>query len=225
MKNTQTQIRQQIINNLTKALQQYNKGYFLREEDIQLYLYNYLTQTGQYSNTFIEYYVPITMVPQYPKEWGDKSIYIDIVVEKDGLYYPIEIKYKTNTQEINSLSIFGTHNTKIALHHQGAQNIGCYSFWKDIKRLETFETSFKNVQQGIMLFITNDASYTKEPRETSSYKDFSLHAHVVKKGDELKWGEKTQTAVGRPSITVIHKYTITWNNNLGNVPKHKYILI
>jgi len=116
--------------------------YFIREHEIQIYLANFFAESKEFNNIFLEYHLPSHLLPHYP--WVDSNnIYIDIVLEKNNIFYPIEIKYKTTTQNL-PINIFGSDSI-VVLGHHGAQNIGCYDFWKDIKRLEIFENQFQNV--------------------------------------------------------------------------------
>ena len=85
-----------------------------------------------------------------PYLWNDvDNIYIDIVLEKENEFYPIEIKYKTKLEELPHF-VFG-QNVNVLLGQHGAQNIGCYDFWKDVKRLEFFEEIFLFAKKGIVL--------------------------------------------------------------------------
>ena len=133
-------MREQIIEQIETALGLRN-NFFLRELDIQIYLTSYFVNTNFYDNVFVEYHIPSNLIPNYL--WGD-NIYIDIVLEKDALFYLIEIKFKTQAQEL-PLIVFGD-NINVALGQQGAGNIGCYDFWKDVKRIEMFEETFNNVE-------------------------------------------------------------------------------
>lgn len=208
-------IQQQIITAL--ALR---NSFFLRELDVQIYLTNYFINTNFYDNVFVEYHIPSNIIPNYP--WGD-NIYIDIVLEKNGLYYPIEIKFKTRSQEL-PLMVFG-NNTNITLGQHGAGNIGCYDFWKDVKRIELFEQSFLNVERGIVLFLSNDHTYQVTPRNANvGYAQFSIHhGRVVPINSILSWNGDLAIANGRPSITTNYAYTTIWNPMI--LENHNYILV
>lgn len=153
-------MKNEIIKLIRQALFE-RKPYFTREQEIQIYLAEFIKTKSDFDDVFLEYHIPSAIINNYP--WTDsKKVYIDIVLVKDDLYYPIEIKFKTVSQLV-PLNLFGSKYS-ITLGQHGAQNIGCYDFWKDIKRLELFEEKFENVSEGIMLFITNDLSYLKPPR-------------------------------------------------------------
>ena len=209
------QIQQQII-----AALNLRNSFFLRELDIQIYLANYFINTNLYDNVYVEYHIPSNIIPNYP--WGD-NIYIDIVLEINGLYYPIEIKFKTKNQVL-PLMVFG-NNVNITLGQHGAGNIGCYDFWKDVKRIELFEQSFPNIERGMVLFISNDDTYQVAPRNANvGYAQFSIHhGRVVTINTILDWNGDLATAKGRPAITTNYAYTINWSPMI--LANHNYILV
>jgi hypothetical protein len=214
-------MRQDILQLIRTALAQINK-FFIREEDIQLYLANYFIESRLFENVFIEYHVPSNLVINYP--WKDiKNIYIDIVLEKNGRFYPIEIKYKTIAQAL-PLFVFG-NSVNLLLGQHGAQNIGCYDFWKDIKRIELFEQTFSNVNRGIVLFVSNDLSYQNAPlNQNVGYAPFSIHnGRSIPANTLLNWNGNLAVASGRPPLSTIYPYNINWT--VMPIQQHHYILI
>ena len=214
-------MRNEIIEMIENALL-IRQDFFTREQEIQIYLANFFAESNEFDNIYLEYHLPSHLLPHYP--WIDSNnIYIDIVLEKNNIFYPIEIKYKTTTQNL-PINIFGS-DTIVVLGHHGAQNIGCYDFWKDIKRLEIFENQFQNVEQGIMLFVTNDESYFQPPlKQTTGYAQFSIHnQRVVNEGETLSWNKLLKITSNRPPITLYNSYTLNWNDL--NLDQHKYLLI
>lgn len=196
--------------------------YFLREQDIQLYLANYLINSNEFDNVFIEYHVPSNIVANYL--WTDvNNIYIDVVVEKNGLFYPIEIKYKTCTQNLPYL-VFG-QGVNVALGQQGAQNIGCYDFWKDVKRIEMFEQTFQNVERGIVLFVSNDISYRNSPLNPNvGYAPFSIHqGRIIPMNTFLDWNGNLSVGNVRPGFMINYPYNINWTPMI--IPNHSFILV
>lgn len=74
---------------------------FSNESDLQLRLSCYLKLSGHYDRVEVEYYVPFQELQRLDPSlttanfpW-DSDLYIDIVVEKDGQFVPIELKYPT----------------------------------------------------------------------------------------------------------------------------------
>jgi hypothetical protein len=214
-------MRNLILQQITNALSIRN-FFFIREQDIQLYLANYLINSNLFDRVFLEYHIPSLLINNYP--WADSNnIYIDIVIEKDNLFYPIEIKYKTRAQLI-PLLIFG-QNENIILGQHGAQNIGCYDFWKDLKRLELFEQNFENVERGVMLFVSNDFTYQNAPlNQNVGYAQFSIHnGKNIPANTFLNWNGNLAVSNGRPGLTTIHPYMISWTPM--QIEEHHYILI
>ncbi|MHA7865503.1 hypothetical protein [Flagellimonas marinaquae] len=214
-------MRQRIFQHITTALRN-RERYFIRERDIQLYLANYFDKTGEFDKVFMEYHVPKSTIQNYL--WKDvNSIYIDLVLEAKGQFYPIEIKYKTMAQQL-PFSIFG-QGTPITLRHHGAKNIGCYEFWKDLKRIELFEQTFQNCNRGLVLFVSNDVSYQNPPLSADvGYAAFSIHnERHIPKNTQLNWSGVLALAEGRPSFTTRYGYNITWVEM--NIEQHYYILI
>ncbi|WP_276131908.1 hypothetical protein [Polluticoccus soli] len=77
-------MRNTIILHIQQALLA-RQAFFFREQDIQLYLFNYLAATGAYDNVFFEYHIPAQLLPDYL--WNDvNNVYIDIVVESNNTY-------------------------------------------------------------------------------------------------------------------------------------------
>ncbi len=194
----------------------------MREQDIQLYLANHFIKSNLFDNVFIEYHVPSNTILNYP--WTDvNKIYIDIVLEKDGVFYPIEIKYKTSTQNLPYL-VFG-QGINIALGHQGAQNIGCYDFWKDVKRIEMFEQTFQNVEKGIVLFVSNDITYQNIPLNPNvGYASFSIHqGRIIPRNSFLNWNGNLAIANVRPGFMINYSYNINWTPLI--IPNHSFFLV
>lgn len=214
-------MRDLIIQAITEALESRTE-FFTREQEVQIYLANYLNGKELFESIHIESHVPSNNLVNYP--WKDaNNIYIDIVVCAEGMYYPIEIKFKTVSQVI-PLKMFGTE-TSIILGHHGAQNIGCYDFWKDIKRMELMEVSYLHVERGIMLFVTNDGSYRLRPRNNNvGYAQFSIHENrIVKSGQTLDWNGSLSISSNRPPITLKNSYFLNWSKS--GLKQHEYLLL
>lgn len=213
-------MRQQIFKQIINALGQRNT-FFIREQDIQLYLAAHFIDSNLFDNVFIEYHVPSNLIVNYP--WADiNNIYIDIVLEKDGQFYPIEIKYKTVAQNL-PFGVFG-QNINVVLGQHGAQNIGCYDFWKDIKRIELFEETFQNIERGVVLFVSNDLTYQNAPLNSNvGYAPFSIHqGRAIPNNSFLNWNGNLAVANGRPGLTTNYNYNINWTPM--PLEQHYYIL-
>lgn len=173
---------------------QSNGKLLFNERDFQTQLTVWLRQShNAYDDVALEYYVPKTCLgDEYI--WEQEDLRMGIVVEKDGEFVPVELKYKTKKAQV-TLSRFGQEFKDLpeVLKKQGAQDHGMYDFWKDVRRIELVRKHFTNVKGGLAVFMTNDEAYTKEPRATSNNHAFSMCAGLH---DKRKGLERPQEQVG-----------------------------
>lgn len=195
---------------------QSNGKLLFNERDFQTQLAVWLRQShNAYDDVALEYYVPkICLGDEYI--WEQEDLRMDIVVEKDGEFVPVELKYKTMNARV-SLSRFGVklEGQHEVMKNQGAQDHGRYDFWKDIRRIELVRKHFTNVKGGLAVFMTNDEAYTKEPRAMSNFHAFSMSAgtHPARKA----WkAPESKSAQNRPDFTLERDYTIEWNTKTIN---------
>ncbi|MGM9842074.1 MAG: hypothetical protein ACI31D_07730 [Candidatus Limisoma sp.] len=192
-------------------------GPFMNERDLQMHLAIALKNSPHnYDKVEVEYYVPL-------KALGKSYIWknemkVDIVVEKDGEFIPIELKYKTKS--IPDLQI-PRFNEKIKdaeiIKDQSAQNLAKYAFWKDVRRIELLKKRFKAVPGGLALFLTNDPSYQSKP--TKGTKSFS---HSIEAG---KHGKERGALLSLPEFELDKEHKIKWSNPLVNPNQFEYILL
>lgn len=161
-----------------------NNRLFFNERDLQMHLAVYLKETSHYDNVEVEYFIPSDVLQGYEDIANEKKLYLDIVVSKDGVFVPIELKYKTKGASLK-IARFGDplEKHKNILTNQGAQDLGMYRFWKDIRRIELVRKRFTNVPGGVAVFVTNDNAYMNPPRSTSNNILFSMTegCHSVQK--------------------------------------------
>ena len=184
-----------------------NQELLFNERDFQMHLATHLRQTKHYDDVDVEYYVPCDALENYI--WNSE-LRLDILVQKNEEYLPIELKYKTKRAEKNVLR-FGENIEKIqVLKNQGAQDLGMYDFWKDVRRIELVRNCFKNVHNGLAVFLTNDSLYTTQTRNTSN--NFLLNMAEGKHGKEKHW-QKPETACAKthPDFEVEKEYCINWD--------------
>lgn len=167
-----------------------NKEFLFNELDLQMFVARALDKKfpRRKYTIHLEYHLPQgwnkTFHDKYTKIWGTEKPYFDIVIEqKDpNKFIVIELKYKLKKIEIQSASVsyqrFGKEKpegTDVQLvTDQSASNEGRYDFWKDVKRLEVLNESFKeNVVGGIAILVTNDGNYLTT-KEHCKYTKFGL---------------------------------------------------
>lgn len=187
-----------------------NDELLFNERDFQMHLANWLrNSSNRYDDVDVEYYVPKSELEDYI--W-DSELRLDIVVKKDGEFCPVELKYKTKEVE-RKISRFDEllHDNVVVMKNQGAQDLGMYDFWKDVRRVELVRNRFDRVKGGLTVFVTNDVAYTKESKPTSNNyllnMNDGVHSHIK------YWQNPESTcAKTHPGFEVEQEYNIEWNS-------------
>jgi len=113
---------------------------------------------------------------------------IDIVVldSKHKIAYPIEIKYKTKKVDV----VVGDESYSLANH--GANDVGRYSFRKDIYRVENVDIENFSINQGFVFILTNDRGYYQNDVSKKNSLDvhFSFHHGMTLKAEYVGWNYK-----------------------------------
>ena len=193
---------------------------FNNERSLQLALAQYLIGSGNYDDVIMEYLIPKEIIAKKVAQmsdfhWGNDNMYIDIVVRKDDEYVPIELKYVTDsfTPQGNggmATNFLGqTYGPVEVLKRHSAQDIRCYDFWKDVKRIEFLKSTFPRVVGGFCLILTNEKSLVKGPTDEASYRDFGLKNGSLSPRVK-QWKPKIKTSEGRPGFSNKQNYPIQW---------------
>lgn len=112
-----------------------------------------------------------------------KKMYTDIIIDTSATEsIAIELKYKTKGDTNDKYYRYDTKNNGAALvFEQGASNLGCYYFLKDVERLEQLVNNKRlyldperKVVQGYAIIISNDDSYWLVHKEESLMEDFAI---------------------------------------------------
>lgn len=201
-----------------------NGELLFNERDFQIHLAVWLKSNGKYCDVDVEYYVPRKELVGYV--W-DSELKLDIVVKKYDEYLPIELKYKTKSVK-KHLTRFGENieNEVYVLKNQGAQDLGMYDFWKDVRRIEIVRNRFAAVKGGLAVFITNDDYYLKSTKPTTNHYNFIMTEgeHATNK----HWvNEKSACAKKKSykSFDLERKYNIRWHNiKIDNI-KFNYCIV
>lgn len=210
---------------MATALPQQGKNIFFNEKDFQIKLSIYLSDlknlSGEpkYDDVKVEYYIPQKELGKEYERWNN-NIFLDIVVEKDGVYLPIELKYNTTPVSMGIERFGEVISDEDIIKYQGATNDLCYYFWKDVRRLELVKQRFPRVKNGIALILTNNFSLKKGPRESALYYQFSLadgkhspskHWKKEKKDfQEVKSSQEKKDS--QPDFELSKSYTTTWQD-------------
>ena len=207
--NTLQQIEEDIKEFLDKELEE-KARVFLNEWDFQMKLSLFLTHIKGYK-VHLEYSVPLNfLVEKNKKKYpfaNKENINIDIVIEKEGLFYLIELKYKTQRATIK-FERFGEINC-VSLKDQSRIPMSKYDFWKDVARLEFLKESFEKVKGGLCIFLTNNETYTKGDKGISE--EFTMKKGEPHSGElKFKEGELKEK---NPAFSLLGEYQIDkWYN-------------
>lgn len=139
---------------------------------------------------------------------ANTKVYLDILVQSNEKKYAIELKYKSRYLDCI------IDGEEYVLNYQGAQDIGRYDVLKDLQRLENM-VGAGVVDEGYLIFLTNDASYYTDPgvEKQTVDRDFRLHEGRRLSG-VLSWAEQTGmgTMKGRKEpITLQREYEVRWS--------------
>ena len=186
-----------------------NNELLFNERDFQMHFATWLRNSANaYDDVDVEYYVPKTELDNYI--W-DSELRLDIVVKKGGEYCPVELKYKTKKVERQISRVDeAMHDKVVVMKNQGAQDLGMYDFWKDVRRVELVRNRFERVKGGLAVFVTNDPLYTKKSRENSN--NFLFNMDEGKHSVVKHWQNPESTcAKTHPDFEVEKEYGIKWH--------------
>lgn len=196
-----------------------NEELLFNERDFQMHLATWLRKSDNaYDDVDVEYYVPNKELDNYIWE---SELRLDIVVKKNDEYCPVELKYKTKKVE-RKITRFDEmlSDDVVVMKNQGAQDLGMYDFWKDVRRVELVRNRFANVKGGLAVFLTNDEAYTKACRPTSNNNMLTMENGLHSK--QKHW-LKPETTCARihPNFEVEKEYSIEWHDmEIDNVKFH-----
>lgn len=213
-----------LVRNDVCAFLKSNNELLFNERDFQMHLATWLRNSdNNYDDVDVEYYVPRQELNNYV--WNSE-LRLDIVVKKDGEYCPVELKYKTKKVE-RKISRFDEDLTSnvVVMKNQGAQDLGMYDFWKDVRRVELVRNRFERVKGGLAVFVTNDEFYTKGSKETSNNYLFNMSAGKAH-SKQKHWANPESTcAKTHPNFEVEKAYSIEWHNKLVDGVKYHYCIV
>lgn len=191
-----------------RAFVEQQQTLLLNERDFQMQLAKFLDRTGNYDEVLLEYHIPNDVAKGY--DW-DSNLYIDIVVGKSGVYYPIELKYLTKSV-VRTTVRFGEELSGFELlREQGAQNMHRYDIWKDVRRCEILKKRFSAVKGGLAVVLTNDASYLSPVKSTSACYPFRTSEGETIGPGEMDWNGTPALAKSRKKFCLDGRYTFNWN--------------
>ena len=213
-----------IVRNDVCAFLENNEELLFNERDFQMHLATWLRNSANcYDDVDVEYYVPCQELDNYV--W-DSELRLDIVVKKDSEYCPVELKYKTKKVE-RKISRFDEElaGNVVVMKNQGAQDLGMYDFWKDVRRVELVRNRFERVKGGLAVFVTNDGFYTKGSKESSNNYLFNMSAGKAHSKQKY-WAKPESTcAKTHPNFEVEKEYTIDWYDKVVDGVQFYYCIL
>lgn len=186
-----------------------NNELLFNERDFQMHLATWLRDSANgYDDVDVEYYVPSQALENYI--WKSE-LRLDIVVKKDGEYCPVELKYKTKKVERPITRFDETlKGDVVVMKNQGAQDLGMYDFWKDVRRVELVRNRFERVKGGLAVFVTNDGFYTKGSKESSNNYLFGMAGEAARSTNKHWANPESTCAKTHPNFEVEMEYSIEW---------------
>ena len=187
-----------------------NDELLFNERDFQMHLATWLRNSAnRYDDVDVEYYVPSQELEGYV--W-DSELRLDVVVKRDGEYCPVELKYKTRKVE-RKISRFdeALSDDVVVMKNQGAQDLGMYDFWKDVRRVELVRNRFERVKGGLAVFVTNDSFYTKGSKPTSNNYLFGMAGEAARSTKKHWANPESSCAKTHPNFEVERAYDIEWH--------------
>ena len=140
-------------------------------------------------------------------EEGCKS-YIDILIKNgDGLYIPIELKYRTNKLSCKF------DDCIYELSNQSAEDITRYGYLKDISRIEKYSQLEEKFLVGYAIMLTNQSSVWKENYNTgNTFDNYLINKNIIVSAGIKKWSENTSNSNKQnyPSFKLEQSYPINW---------------
>lgn len=195
------------INNLAKK-----RPAFYSEADFQFSLAWELKTLLPNANIYLERYEPTF------------NYYVDIWIEENGEFFPIELKYKTKEDNVV------INGQSIILKNHSAIPLGSYDYLKDIHRIENL-SQLPGFKRGFAVMLTNEPMYYGTNTTASAYNMFKICDGLTKQANvTMNWGltnKQTpfQATKGREPFALKNTYQMQWNS-YNNIYKYefKYII-
>jgi len=213
---------EQVKTDIQQYLDRKDGELLFNERDLQMHLAMHLKGTGHYNDVDVEYYVPHGQLDNYI--WKSE-LKLDILVRKDDEFLPVELKYKTKRHSKKLMRFNEVMPDEVeVLKNQGAQDLGMYDFWKDVRRVELVRRRFAAVNNGLAVFVTNDASYLNKGRPTSN--NYRLNMAEGLCDCNRHWQQPDSTcARTHPGFDLDNEYTIHWCSNIYEGVKFHYCIV
>ncbi len=181
-------------------------------------------------DVFLEYVTATTVI-----RGKSKRLYTDILLfnQTSGQYIPIELKYKTKRYPKTGFDILKNH---------GAQDLGCYDFWWDTKRIDILKLgscvvtpyngqSYEYKKEsflgeflcGFSILVTNDDGYLNEHPKSCACNLYPHDKRTLCSGSVVDWDRKNPSKfyIGTwrdMPLKFSNTYTCNWSNCINSPP-------
>jgi len=195
-----------MINNIIQILNDLShfRNIFHSEADFQHSL-GYLLSKKYDLDVRLE--VPLYITPYYSEMDEKLKVELDILMPKGKI--GIELKYKTRG------ATFEQNGETFNIKQHGAQNLGRFDFFDDIRRLQLIKRQ-GIIEKGYAIFLTNDPLYWKPIKRKNFSSNFSMeNGRIIKSNTKLGW-------TGNPSEGSVSKKRLFPNNPIIINNKHHF---
>ena len=215
---------ERLIADITAFIEHQDELMF-NERDFQMQLAVALRVSGHYDDVDVEYFIPNSVAVSRGYEWSS-DLRLDIVVRSGETFAVVELKYPTK-RIVTDITRFNTLLPGVEIvKNQGAQDIVCYNFWKDVRRIEIIRSLFPGtVVGGIAVMLTNEPYYTRGPRPGTIYDAFSTADGRRNIHGAMRWTRATPTSNRFPAFTLAGEYAVTWHPVSIDTHRFYYTLI
>jgi hypothetical protein len=186
---------------------------FHSEADFQLELATHLSSKG----------FNVRLEKSYSRVGIYKKIELDVELN-DSI--AIELKYKTIDRD------FLNDGEDYKLKNHGAQNLGRFDFFEDVRRLQSLKNCGK-IKSGFVIFLTNDPLYWRKMIRRNLSSQFDMSERIIPSKSQLTWlgnpsvGSVTSTRLGNHlPILIENEITLKWMkySTLSNMD-FKFVLV
>ena len=198
-----------------------------------------------HSEADFQHALAITFAKEYPTydirlekriESGEEKLrnYVDLIIISDNEEIFIELKYKTKRIK----EVLNFKGEEFLLLNQGAQDLGMYSFVKDISDLEKIKSNKSKIKKAFTIFLTNDSYYWKRRKKQAIFDQFyifeenslnagELRLHPTEKTKKLKLRWENMGGKNKEGLLILkHNYgPFKWKEYSTILGLFKYLVV
>lgn len=206
------EMRNRILNYINQFLDE-RTDVFLNEKDLQFYLVRKLIDTNTFDKVYIDYEIKTDYLPEFYGDYiwkNDRKIVIDILIKNDGVFYPINVNYRTINTLLNEKYLIFEETNYVLNKNKAPHSIVCYNIWKGVRTLELLNNHYYQfIERGITIFITNDFKYSSSVfRNDCQFRSFAFSEALI---NEVRWENATENRLNKyPNFELTYTYECEW---------------